>query len=332
MPQAQEKGNPSMVELGYTLSSEEFRPNDLVHHARRAEETGFTFAGISDHFHPWVDTQVHSPFVWSTLGGIAQATERLEVLTGVTCPLIRIHPAIVAQAAATVADMLPGRFILGLGTGEYLNEHITGEQWPPISKRQQMLVESIEIMRELWKGDYVTHYGGHYTVENAKIYTLPETLPPIFVAAAGPDSAALAGQHGDGLISTAPDAGVVEAFTNAGGDAGRTYGQMTVCWAKDKDEAVQTALKVWPNAAIPGQISQELALPLYFNQLAEQIAPEAIEKSITCGPDPAPYLDQIATYAKAGFTHVYLHQVGPDQEGFLDFARSEILPHAQSVG
>jgi len=317
-----------MVHLGYTLSSEEFRPNDLVAHARRAEETGFTFASISDHYHPWVDAQEHSPFVWSTLGGIAQSTERLEIMTGVTCPLIRIHPAIIAQAAATVADMLPGRFILGLGTGEYLNEHVTGAQWPPISKRQEMLVEAIAIMRDLWRGAYTTHYGDHYTVENARIYTLPETLPPIFVAASGPVSGALAGKHSDGLISTAPAAEVVTAFAGAGGDTTCVYGQLTVCWGKNKDEAVETALKIWPNAGLSGQLSQELALPLYFEAATELVTPDIIQEKITCGPDPEPILQKIGEYAKAGFTHVYLHQIGPDQEGFLDFAKRELLPHA----
>jgi G6PDH family F420-dependent oxidoreductase len=314
-----------MVQLGYTLSSEEFRANDLIHNARLAEEAGFTFAGISDHFHPWVDTQEHSPFVWSTLGGIAQVTDRLELLTGVTCPLIRIHPAIIAQAAATVADMLPGRFLLGLGTGEYLNEHITGAQWPPISKRQAMLAEAISIIRELWQGEYTTRYGDYYTVENAKLYTLPETLPPILVAASGTDSAELAGRHGEGLVSTSPNAEAVQVYTRAGGDPARVYGQLTVCWAKTKEEAVQTALKIWPNSSIPGQIGQELALPQYFGEVSQLVTPQEIEKTIVCGPDPQPYLDKIDEYVKAGFTHVYLHQVGPNQEGYLDFARREIL-------
>jgi G6PDH family F420-dependent oxidoreductase len=321
-----------MVQLGYTLSSEEFRPNDIVAHARLAEEAGFTFAGISDHFHPWVDAQKHSPFVWATLGGIAQSTERLEVLTGVTCPLIRIHPAIMAQAAATVADMLPGRFIFGLGTGEYLNEHVTGAQWPPISKRQAMLVEAIGIMRELWRGEYTTHYGDYYTVENARLYTLPETLPPIYVAAAGPESAELAGKHGDGFINTAPTPEVVQAYTAAGGDPGRVVGQLTVCWGTDKDAAVQTALEIWPNAGLSGQLTQELALPLYFEAATELVTAEKIEQEIVCGPNPRDFLDKIKEYVDAGFTHVYLHQIGPDQEGFLDFAQRELLPQAASLG
>ncbi len=321
-----------MVQLGYTLSSEEFRPNEIVAHARLAEETGFAFAGISDHFHPWVDAQKHSPFVWATLGGIAQSTERLEIMTGVTCPLIRIHPAIMAQAAATVADMLPGRFIFGLGTGEYLNEHVTGAQWPPISKRQAMLVEAIGILREMWQGGYTTHYGEHYTVENARLYTLPETLPPIYVAAAGPESAALAGAHGDGLINTAPAPEVVEAYVKAGGDAGRVVGQLTVCWGEDKDAAAQTALKIWPNAGLSGQLTQELALPAYFESATDLVTAEKIEQEVVCGPDPEPFLAKIKEYADAGFTHVYLHQIGPDQTGFLDFARRELLPHATTTG
>lgn len=315
-----------MVQLGYALSSEEARPNDLVRHARDAEATGFGYALISDHFHPWMDAQGHSPLVWSVLGGIAQATDRLEIGTGVTCPLIRIHPAIIAQAAATVADMMPGRFFLGLGTGEYLNEHITGAQWPPIEKRQEMLVESVGIIRDMWQGGYTTHYGDFYTVENARLYTLPEQLPPIYLAASGPSSAELAGQHGDGLISTAPDAAIVDTYHSASRKPGPVYGQLTVCWAKTEDDAVQTALKYWGYTGIPGQISQELALPQYFQEAAQLVTPEIIKKSVVCGPEPQAYLDKIEEFAQAGFSHVYLHQVGPDQAGFFAFAKQHLLP------
>jgi G6PDH family F420-dependent oxidoreductase len=319
-----------MVQLGYTLSSEEFRPNDLVAHSRLAEQAGFTFASISDHYHPWVDAQKHSPFVWSTLGGIAQVTEKLEVMTGVTCPLIRIHPAIIAQATATVADMLPGRFLFGVGTGEYLNEHITGEQWPPISRRQEMLVEALEVIRNLWQGGYKTHHGTHYTVENARLYTLPETLPPMLVAAAGPESAQLAGEHGDGLVSTAPDKKVVDEYVAAGGDASRVYGQITVCWQETKDKAIKTALEIWPNSGLSGQLSQELALPAYFESAAELVTPEVISKQMPCGPEVQPILDKIQEYIDAGFTHVYIHQVGENQLEFIDMAKREILPNFSS--
>jgi len=315
-----------VVSLGYTLSSEEFRPNELVANARRAEETGFAFASISDHFHPWLDSQGHAPFVWSTLGGIAQVTERMEIMTGVTAPLIRIHPVIIAQAVATVADMLPGRFLFGVGTGEYLNEHITGAHWPPISRRQDMLVEALAVIRNLWQGGYTTHYGQFYTVENARLYTLPEKLPPIYIAAAGPESAVLAGKHGDGLINTSPDAEVVQAYLGAGGEPDPVYGQVTVCWADDKDTAAETALDVWGYTALPGQMSQELALPMYYEAGKQLVTTEMIKESIVCGPDPAEYHQKIQAYVDAGYTHVYLHQVGPDQEGFFDFAKRELLP------
>ncbi|HYI25469.1 MAG TPA: TIGR03557 family F420-dependent LLM class oxidoreductase [Thermomicrobiales bacterium] len=316
-----------MVKLGYAISSEEFRPSDCVANAVEAEATGFAYALISDHFHPWMDSQGHSPLVWSVLGGIAHATRSLEIGTGVTCPLIRTHPVIIAQAAATIADMMPGRFFLGVGTGEYLNEHITGAQWPPIEKRQDMLVEAVDLIRELWNGNYTTHYGAHYTVENARIYTLPDALPPIHIAASGPESGELAGRHGDGLISTEPDSKVVEAYRAAGGKAEPVYGQMTVCWAESMDAATKTALDIWGYTALPGQLSQELALPEYFQEAAKIVTPELIQEKVVCGPDPQAYLDKIEEYAKAGFTHVYVHQVGPDQAGFFAFAKQHLLPH-----
>ena len=188
------------LQVGYALSAEEHTPLALVENARRAEEAGFEFALVSDHFHPWVDEQGHSPFVWSVLGGIALATEKLRIGTGVTCPLIRIHPAILAQAAATAAAMLPGRFFFGVGTGENLNEHVLGDRWPPTFVRREMLREAIEIMRELWRGDLTSHRGPHYTVENARLYTLPDEPIEVMVAAGGPEAAELAGEVGDGLV------------------------------------------------------------------------------------------------------------------------------------
>lgn len=201
-----------MVEIGYALSSEEHRPQALVEWARQAEAAGFSFAIISDHFHPWIDRQGQSPFVWAVLGGIAQVTERLRVGTGVTAPAPRYHPAIVAQAAATVSAMMPERFFLGVGTGEHLNEHIVGERWPAASVRRAMLAEAVEVIRKLWTGKLVTHHGIYFTVENARLYTLPDVLPPLVVAAAGPAAARLAGEIGDGLISVAPKPELVEAF------------------------------------------------------------------------------------------------------------------------
>src|ERR671925_2086247 len=215
-----------MVELGYKLSSEEQRPNDLVRYAAMAENAGFTFALISDHYHPWIDRQGQSPFVWAVLGGIAGATEDLRVGTGVTAPIIRIHPALVAQAAATCAAMMPGRFFLGVGTGENLNEHVLGDRWPAPDERLEMLEEAIEVMRLLWQGGRQTHRGKHYTVEGARIYTLPAESPPIAVAAAQPRAAELAGKLGDALISVAADEEVVQRFEDAGGKGKPRYGQI----------------------------------------------------------------------------------------------------------
>jgi coenzyme F420-dependent glucose-6-phosphate dehydrogenase len=311
--------------LGYALSSEEHTPNDLVRHACMAEEAGFTFALISDHFHPWIDAQGQSPFVWSVIGAIAQATERLEVGTGVTCPTIRIHPAIIAQAAATVAAMMPGRFFLGVGTGENLNEHILGDRWPPHEMRLDMLEEAVQVIRLLWQGASQSHHGKHYTVENARVYTLPEELPRIIVAASGPEAAEAAGRFGDGLCSTAPERNIIKAFQDGGGHGPR-YGQMTVCWAPSEAEAKRTARTIWPNAALGGGLNQELPTPAHFAQATKSATEEQVAKEVVCGPDPQRHIDMINKYADAGFDHIYIHQVGPDQAGFLHFYQREILP------
>jgi coenzyme F420-dependent glucose-6-phosphate dehydrogenase len=313
------------VEIGYTLSSEEHPPSELVRHARLAEEAGFRFALISDHFHPWVDAQGESPFVWSVIGGVAKATERLRVGTGVTCPLIRIHPAIVAHAAATCAAMMPGRFFLGLGTGENLNEHVVGEGWPAADERLDMLEEAIEVIRTLWEGGDQTFRGDFYTVENARIYTLPDEPPPIAVAAGKPGAAELAGRLGDALISVAPDAELVDAYREAGGDGPR-YAQVHLCWAESEDEAKKTAFRIWPNAAITGELSQELPLPRHFEQAAEMVTADDVAETTPCGPDPEPVVEQLRKFADAGFDHLYLHQIGPDQEGFFQFFREDLSP------
>ncbi|MEN3332612.1 MAG: hypothetical protein V7641_1977 [Blastocatellia bacterium] len=315
-----------MLEIGYALSSEEHPANDLVHYAHRAEESGFTFALISDHFHPWIDKQGQSPFVWSVIGGIAQVTEKLKLGTGVTCPMFRIHPAIVAQAAATCAAMMPGRFFLGVGTGEALNEHILGDKWPPHDERAERLEEAIELIRLLWEGGEKTFRGFYYTVENARIYTLPDEPPPIVFAASGPTSAQVAGRIADGLVSTAPEEEIVQKFEEAGGKGKPKYGQMTVCWAADEQEAKRTAYEWWPNAALKGELSQELPTPRFFEQAAKMVKEEDVAKEIICGPDAERHLEMIKKFADAGFDHVYVHQVGPDQEGFFNFYEQEILP------
>lgn len=316
-----------MVSLGYALSSEEHRPNDLAANARKAEDTGFEFALISDHFHPWVDQQGESPFVWSVIGGIAQATERLRLGTGVVCPTIRIHPAIIAQAAATVASMMPGRFFLGVGTGENLNEHILGDKWPAYDQRADMLGEAIDVIRMLWEGESLTYYGNYYQVENARIYTLPEELPPIMIAASGLQSAELAGSLGDGLISTAPTKKIVDAFS-AEGDADRPrYGQLSVCCHEDTAQARAIAYKWWPNAGLHGELSQELPTPAHFEQAVKNVSEDDVAKAVVCGNDPGEHISRIQEYVEAGFDHIYIHQIGPDQDTFFRFYKDHILPN-----
>jgi coenzyme F420-dependent glucose-6-phosphate dehydrogenase len=315
-----------VTEIGYTLSSEEWGPRDLVRLGARAEEVGFSFAMISDHFHPWIDRQGHSPFVWGVLGGISERTERLRVGTGVTCPMIRIHPTIVAHAAATAAVLLDGRFMLGLGTGENLNEHVLGDRWPSADERLEMLEDAVRVIRLLWEGGPQTYRGRHYRVENARIYDLPEQRPPILIAAKGERAGSLAGRAGDGLVGVAPDQELITTFEEAGGEGKPRYGQLHVCWAEDVATARRTALGWWPNTSVPGELGVELSLPRHFEQAAEVIGESDVAKSVVCGPDPEAHLDAIRKYVDAGFDHVYLHQVGPDQEGFFRFFESEVLP------
>jgi coenzyme F420-dependent glucose-6-phosphate dehydrogenase len=317
--------------IGYTLSSEEHGPGDLVTYAGLAERAGFDFAAISDHFHPWVDRQGNSPFVWAVLGGVAEATERIRVGTGVTCPTTRIHPAIVAQAAASAAAMMPGRFLLGLGTGENLNEHILGDRWPETDVRQEMLVEAIEVIRLLWEGGLQSHRGKHYTVENARLYTLPDEPPPIIVAAAGPQAVEIAGRIGDGLFGLLPDPEVIARFEQAGGKGKPKYGQLHVCWAASEDEAKTTALEWWPNAAVSGNLNWELPLPSHFEDASDWADEDAIAGSVVCGPDPERHVEGILEFVQTGYDHVYFHQVGPDQEGFIRFAEAELLPRLEDA-
>jgi coenzyme F420-dependent glucose-6-phosphate dehydrogenase len=318
-----------MSEIGYALSSEEHDPNDLIHYAQRAEAVGFTFALVSDHYHPWTDRQGHSPFVWSVIGGIAHATQRLRLGTGVTCPTMRIHPAIIAQAAATAATMMPDRFFLGVGTGENLNEHILGAQWPAPKLRLEMLEEAITIMRLLWQGGSHSYQGTHYTVENARIYTLPDNPPLVLVAASKKQAINFAARIGDGLISLEPQKKIIDQFTAAGGTMKPSYGQLTVCWAATEALARTIAYEWWPTAGLPGDLNTELALPQHFEQAASVLTEDLVAKTIVCGPDPEVHIAKIQEYIAVGYDYVYIHQVGPDQEGFFRFYGKERLPKFQ---
>jgi coenzyme F420-dependent glucose-6-phosphate dehydrogenase len=316
-----------MTDLGYCLTSELHGPREMVEHARLAEQTGFRFALISDHYHPWTSAQGHSPFVWAVIGGIAQVTNELTLGTGVTCPTVRIHPAIVAQAAATASLMLDGRFFLGVGTGENLNEHILADRWPPAAVRLEMLEEAVAIMRALWTGEFVLHDGDYYTVENARIYDTPAGTLPVYVAASGPDSATLSGQIGDGLIGVAPVKDTVQIFDEEGGKGKPKVAQVNVCWAESRDKGIETAHGLWPNVAIKGELPQQLPMPGHFAQAAEMVSPDDVDEVVACGPDADRHMEMIRRFEHAGYTHVYIHQIGPDQEGFFDFYKREILPH-----
>ena len=319
-----------MVEYGLTLSSEEHSPNKLIEIAVAAEEAGFDFVSISDHFHPWISEQGHSPFVWSVLGALSSATERLEVGVGVTCPTVRIHPAINAHAAATAACLLEGRFTWGVGSGEALNEHVLGDRWPPAEVRLEMLEEAIEIVRKLWQGDSVTHRGRHYTVEDARIFDLPDQLPPIVVSAFGEEAVSLAARTGDGLWITGLDSDGIDQFREEGGK-GPIWSQLSLCWDPDQATAVDRAFRVWPNTALAGQLAQDLRTVGHMEQAVEMVSPADIEKALPCGPDPGPIIDSIEKAAAIGVDHIYLHQIGDPTAGFIDFWRDEIRPKLGDV-
>ena len=312
-----------MTTWGYTLSSEEFGPRELAANAVAAEEAGFEFLTVSDHFHPWTESQGHSPFVWTTIAAASALTSRIRIGTGVTCPIMRIHPAVVAHAAASSSAVSGGRFFLGIGTGEALNEHIIGERWPSIEERREMLEEAVEIMRALWTGDTVDFRGMYFQVENARLFTRPVENIDLIMAASGPESAEMAAAIADGLWSTHADADLVDAYRTAGG-AGPVIGQVTLCWAATEKEGRETALRIWPNAGIPGQLSQDLPTWTHFQQVSELVTAEKLAERVPSGPDLQPVVDAVREYEKAGFDHVHFHQVGQDQAGFFRFWSEEL--------
>lgn len=322
------------MRIGYFLSSEEYTPAELVQQARLAEQAGFEALWISDHFHPWNDAQGQSPFVWSMIGALSQVCS-LPVTTSVTCPTVRLHPAIVAQAAATAAVLLDGRFVLGVGSGEALNEHVTGSRWPSAALRLDMLAEAVSVMRELWSGEFVTHHGEHYTVENARIYTLPESPPPVYVSGFGEQAATLAGRIGDGYISTMPDQDLVAAFRAAGGDGKPLQAGYKVCWSTDDDAAVAVAHRLWANSGLPGECAQVLPSPRHFEELSQLVTPEMTRDAIAYGDDVDRHVAAFQPFADAGFDEVYISQMGGREpecriEGFFEFYRDRVLPRLRA--
>ena len=318
-----------MTRYGYFLASEEHEPLELVRQAKLAEEAGFEALWISDHFHPWLDEQGQSGFVWSVIGAISQVTS-LPVTTAVTCPLVRQHPALVAQAAATSALLTGGDFTLGVGTGEALNEHIVGGPWPPAEQRLEMLEEAVHVIRELLSGRLITHHGRHYTVETARIYSTPELPPPVYMSGFGEKAVKLAGRLADGYICVQPDADFVRLYRDSGGGDRPVQGGLKVCWAPDEAQARKTVHRLWPNDEIPGEAAQLLPLPRHFGQLAGLVSEDMI--TAPCGPDPAVHAAGIRAYTDAGFDEVYVGQVGPEQDGFFEFYAEQVLPRLREAG
>jgi G6PDH family F420-dependent oxidoreductase len=314
------------MRIGYFLSCEEFGPHELVEQARLAQKAGLDRLWISDHFHPWNDEQGHSPMVWSVIGALATAVPGMHVTTAVTCPTVRIHPAVIAQAAATSAVLLDGRFTLGVGSGESLNEHILGDVWPEADVRLEMLDEAIEVIRGLWEGRQYSHYGEHYAVVNARIYTLPETPPEIVVSGFGPKSVDLAARVGDGYVSTMPDKQLVDRFKRKGGDGKPIQGGTKVCWGPDEQECIKTVHRMWPNEGLGGELSQILPLPAHFEQASALVTEQMIAEAVPCGPDVEQIVAAFRQFADAGFDELYVQQIGDRQAEFFDVLVREIVP------
>lgn len=314
-----------MAKIGYFLSCEQYTPSQLIDQAKRAEDAGFDALWISDHFHPWNDEQGQSAFVWGVIGALSQMTS-LPVSTAVTCPLIRMHPAIVAHAAATAAVQLNGRLVLGVGTGEALNEHVLGDHWPAPAVRLEMLEEAIEVIRRLHTGEKVGHHGEYYDVEEARIYTVPDQPVPIYVSAFGPKAAELAAQVGDGLCTTMPDAELITKFRDGGGGDKPVQAGTKVSWDTDADRALEVAHRLWANEQLPGRLAQTLPAPQDFADAMTLVPPEKVAESVTCGADPDKHAAQVREFIDAGADEVYVQQVGPDIAGFFTAWQRDVLP------
>lgn len=314
-----------MAKYGYKLMTEEHGAKALVKNAVLAEQAGFDFVSISDHFHPWLEAQGHSPFAWSVLGAIANATEKVGITTGLTCPIIRYHPAIIAQASATVALLSDNRFTLAVGAGERLNEHVTGARWPSVPERHVMLAEAIEIVRLLWSGGVHTHRGEHFIVDHAQLYDLPTKAIPIVLGVSGPASVSLANDHADGIMTTTPDASLVKAFKRKG----PRYAEVALAYAPTVEEGRKLAHERFRFSAFDWSVNSELPHVAGFETATKYVKPDDLADSITAGPDPQVHLKAIRKYLDAGFDHIVLTGIGPDQARFTQYFHDELKPKLQ---
>ncbi|MFE9955363.1 TIGR03557 family F420-dependent LLM class oxidoreductase [Micromonospora sp. NPDC005299] len=318
------------MQIGYKLASEAFGPQDLIRQAVRAEQAGFDFVEMSDHYHPWLEVQGHSCFTWSALAAIAAKTTTLGLATGVTCPSVRYHPAIIAQAAATMALISDGRFTLGVGAGERLNEHVVGQGFPSVRGRHERLREALEIIRLLWQGGYQSYEGRHLQLEDARVWDLPETPPVIAVAASGRSSAAMAAELGDGLFATEPKSSIVERYQEAGGQGPR-YAEVPMAWAPDEEQAVRAAKETSRWAVTGWKVMSELPNPVNFDAATVWVEDQHIRQQFSVGPDPEPHLAKVKAYVEAGFDHIVLQNAGPDPDGFLDFCADDFLARVRAL-
>jgi len=314
-----------MLKIGYKLMAEQHGPVDLVRNAKRAEQAGFDFAAISDHYFPWLEEQGHSPFAWSVLGAVAEATEHLGLMTAVTCPIMRYHPAIIAQAAATMGLLTDGRFTLGLGAGERLNEHVVGLGWPGVVERHERLDEALDIIQGLLAGKLTTYRGRHFQLDHARLFDRPRRKPTVIVAVGGPEAARLAGEKADGLIVTEPEKGLLEAFTGAGGKGPR-YAEVAMCAADNEDKARATAHRYhrWSLSGWP--VLAELPHDEAFASASKHVSVDTVGQEISCGPSADRHLEAINELTAIGCDHIILTQIGPDQEFFFDLFERKLAP------
>jgi G6PDH family F420-dependent oxidoreductase len=320
------------VEIGYTMMCEQSGPTELVGDLVMAEEAGFDYSVISDHYFPWLDEQGHAPYAWSVLGAAAQATTTIPLMTYVTCPIRRYHPVVVAQKAATMQMLSDGRFTLGLGAGENLNEHVVGGGWPSANDRHEMLIEAVTIIRNLFEGDYVRHQGRHFQVDSAKLWDLPDQLPPIGIAISGDQSAAMAGQLADLMIAVEPDPDLVRSFADAGGSGKPSYGQVPVSFDPDEKVARRRAHEQFRWFAGGWKVNAELPGTAAFAAASRMVTEDDVANQIPCGSDVDRHLEAIGKFRDAGFTHLALVQVGGDQQrDFITWAAEELLPRARQL-
>jgi G6PDH family F420-dependent oxidoreductase len=324
-----------MIEFGYTMMTEQSRPDQLVRDLQMAEAAGFDFSVTSDHYQPWLESQGHSGYCWSILGAAAQATQRIGLMTYVTCPILRYHPAVVAQKAATMQILSGGRFRLGLGAGENLNEHVVGKRWPAVGVRHEMLSEAVEIIAKLFgatDGSTVNYRGKYFDVEQAKLWDLPDERVPIGIAVSGRDSCRLAGEQGDILVAVEPERELVEMFEQAGGSGKPKVGQIAVCYDTDRDAAVQRAHEQFRWFGLGWKVNADLPNPESFEGATQFVKPDQVADALACGADVEEHVEKIRPFVDAGFTEVALVQIGADhQEEFIRWAEDELLPALRSL-